>query len=406
MTTAAFKSLLPSEPEPWRPNSRPKLEGCIGALLLNLDQGVLWDILTVWLTLHCLCLLDSAMCVKAIRVEFLELIQTRVLLFNRDPSDDEVIQRALGREELQWVMRRGIRLASFTLPTSKSLRGEQHERYIRELLVDIIDAGLVDKLESFSFGACFYIKRDDVDRLLSCCYKSIKFMYVDQYLVADHYWKSLPKLEIVRIHNFLEKKANDIVESSPRLKKIFVELDFPSNMTDRFLDAVAKHSKQLEQLEMQGCTQISPLAFHGLFNACVSLSIVNFCGTFITDESVYWLCVKCPKLIQVYLGKCNRLTVKAVEYISKWRPTITHICLSDNSSIERACVVTLVSACRDLEYIDISRCSGVTSDSIIEMVKVTSCKLHDLYVKGIRNLSIDRVAPVLKTKLPGCIMHT
>ena len=405
LKTTTVSMSLSSEPEPWRPNSRPKLVPGIGALLLNLAQGVLWDILTEWLTLNCLCLLDSAMCAKAIRVEFLELIQTNVLRFNRDPST-VIINPALGHQELQWIHRRGVHLASIKLPTSsKSLHMQQQQQRIRELLAAIIEAGLVDKLESFDFRACFYIRGGDVNRLLSRCFKSIKFMYPDPWQVADHYWKLLRSLENIRIRNFLESKANIIVESSPRLKKIFVELDFPSSMTDSFLNTVAKHSRQLEQLAMQGCTQISPQAFYGLFNACVNLSIVDFCGTHITDDSVYWMSVKCPQLIQVYLGECSRLTVKAVEYISKFRPKITHIRLADNSWIEREGLVALVSACRDLEYINISRCPGVTSDSIIEMVQVTSCKLRDLYVRGIRNLSIDRVTPVLETKLPGCIMH-
>jgi hypothetical protein len=76
-------SLLPSEPEAWRPNTHPKFQP--GALL-DIDQGPLYDIFTEWLLIEDVCGLDSALCQKRRRAEFLALLATKVLLFNREET--------------------------------------------------------------------------------------------------------------------------------------------------------------------------------------------------------------------------------------------------------------------------------------------------------------------------------
>jgi hypothetical protein len=112
-------SLLPSEPEAWRPNTRPRLP--LGALL-DIDQGPLYDILTEWLLLEDECHLDSALCQKwrRRRAEFLALISTEVLLFNRQKivveSNESFTHSPLSAAALRWILKRGIHLALLNLP--------------------------------------------------------------------------------------------------------------------------------------------------------------------------------------------------------------------------------------------------------------------------------------------------
>ena len=83
-------SLLPSEPLPWRPNTRPKLPP--GALL-DIPDDLLWDLLTEWLFLEDICHLDSALCQRRRRAEFLALLATEVLLFLREEMQIVKISR-------------------------------------------------------------------------------------------------------------------------------------------------------------------------------------------------------------------------------------------------------------------------------------------------------------------------
>ena len=122
-STSSSTFVLSSEPLPWRPNNRPKLPP--GALL-DIDQGPLYDILTEWLRMEDVCHLDSALCQKWRRAEFLALVSTNVLLYNREEireltypqgeDDDSFTHRALGAAALKWVLKRGIHLASLYLP--------------------------------------------------------------------------------------------------------------------------------------------------------------------------------------------------------------------------------------------------------------------------------------------------
>ena len=79
-TSSPSSILLSSEPLPWRPNTRPKLAP--GALL-GIPDDLLWDLFTEWLPIEAVCGLDSALCQKRRRGEFLALVSKKILLFNQ-----------------------------------------------------------------------------------------------------------------------------------------------------------------------------------------------------------------------------------------------------------------------------------------------------------------------------------
>jgi hypothetical protein len=74
-------SLPRSEPEPWRTSTSPKLPP---GHLLDIPDDLLFDIFTIYMRLEDVCGLDSALCNKRRRAEFLELVSRKVLLFNRE----------------------------------------------------------------------------------------------------------------------------------------------------------------------------------------------------------------------------------------------------------------------------------------------------------------------------------
>jgi hypothetical protein len=164
----------PSEPEPWRTSTSPRLPP---GNLLDIPDDLLFDIFTIYLRLEDVCGLDSALCNKRRRAEFLELVSRRVLLFNREeinalgPDMTTEVHRRLGAAALRWILKRGIHLASFRLAYS-SITARQE--CIRESVTSLALNGSFDKLESIDLYNCSYIKDKDVASIISKCYGSVK----------------------------------------------------------------------------------------------------------------------------------------------------------------------------------------------------------------------------------------
>jgi hypothetical protein len=182
-STPPFTSFLPSEPEAWRPNTRPWLPP---DALLDIDQGPFYDIITEWLPIEAVCALDSALCQKWRRAEFLELLKTKVLLFNREeisiftePLGDSLTHRALGLAALNWVLKRGINLASLQLPPT-GLISPPEQQSIRDAVASLTPDGRLDKLETISLNECSYINDADLAAILSKCYRSAKSIDIQE----------------------------------------------------------------------------------------------------------------------------------------------------------------------------------------------------------------------------------
>ena len=102
---------LPSEPLPWRPNTRPELHPM--KIVTDIDQGPLWYIFTEWLRIEDVCHLDSALCQKSLRPGFLQLVATKVLRFGRAMP---CITRITTIAEMNWIRIRDIHVASLRVP--------------------------------------------------------------------------------------------------------------------------------------------------------------------------------------------------------------------------------------------------------------------------------------------------
>jgi hypothetical protein len=134
--------------------------------LLDIDQGPLYDILTESLKLEDGCLLDSALCNKKRRPEFLVLISTKALLFNRELIDvlesfhaESIKYRALGAAALKWILKKGIHLAALRLPASIYIMYSAELQSIRDAVASLALNGRFDKLETISLSGFLHQRR-------------------------------------------------------------------------------------------------------------------------------------------------------------------------------------------------------------------------------------------------------
>jgi hypothetical protein len=272
-------SLHSSEPEAWRPNTRPRLQP--GALL-DIDQGPFYDILTEWLLIEDVCGLDSALCQKWRRPEFLQLLATKVLLFNREqihmltvPNRDSHTHRALGVAALKWILKRGIHLASLRL---RNVYDTAERQSIRDAVASLALNDRFDKLETISLFNCSYIKDTDLAAILSKCYSSAKS--IDIHLCgltesAAALIKRCTKLEAFAANgNESDADMAEIFQSCQKLRKVNL-FACHNSLTDEVVHSVAAQFPLLEHLNLLGCSAVSDVAVRRVAESCPLLQYVN-----------------------------------------------------------------------------------------------------------------------------------
>jgi hypothetical protein len=357
---------------------------------MDIADDLLWDIFTEWLPFESVCHLDSALCEKRRRAEFLALVATKVLLFNReeirvltDPYEmDPFTHRALGAAALNWVLKRGIHLASLRIPLSIHNAAEQES--IRDAVASLALNGRLDKLETISLFKCSYIEDADLAGILSKCYSSVKSIELHKCYLADSaaaHIKRCTKLEA------FAPKGN---ESAPEMAEIFqscrklriVDLSgFRHRLTDKVVLSVAAHCPCLENLCLECCSAVSDAAVRKVAESCPLLQFVDLMQTNITDATVEALCNRCPLLKRMFLGWCDNLIDAALMTVAERLPGLTHIDLSGIAAITSSAVETLVSKCRELEHIGLTDCRNVSDATLTKIAKHCS-KLKVLHVRA------------------------
>jgi hypothetical protein len=371
-------SLLPSEPLPWRPSTRPKLPP--GALL-DIDQGPLYDIFTEYLELEDICHLDSALCLRWRREEFLALVSTKVLLFNREiiqiVNISTMTHDSLRAPEMNWILKRGIHLASLSLD-------DEGDASTRDAVAALAFNGRLDKLETVNISYCAYIKDADLATILRGCYRSVNSISIRGCGLTDSsamYVKHCSELEaFVPQGNESAADLAEIFQACRKLRRVHLD-QFGNRLTDDVVQSVVAHCPFLEHFDIGFCTAVSDAAITKVAESCPLLRVVRLSGTNITNATMVSLCTHCPLLTEVYIDSCRLLTDAAVLAVSERLPGLTHIGLDDIAAITSIAVETLASKCRELTHIDLGNSLNV-SDVTLRKIAQQCSNLKKLQVRG------------------------
>jgi hypothetical protein len=253
-SSSSSTSLLPSEPEPWRPSTSPPLP--LGALL-DIADDLWFDILTEYMHNRDVCAMDAALCQRQRRPAFLALLSTKVLLFNREETkilDQVQKHKTMGAASLRWIDKRGIHLASLFLPVPGSVSDDE-ERSIHTSIVSLAYNGCLDKIETFRLGSGADAELCTV--LSKCSVKSIDIEGCELTHSAATHIKHCAELEAFSPQgNESAAEMADIVQSCKKLRKL--EFDgFGSEHTDEVLQSVATHCPLLAHLNLYDCGTVS-----------------------------------------------------------------------------------------------------------------------------------------------------
>ena len=356
-TTSLPLILSSTEPLPWRLNTRPKLPP--GALL-DIDQGPLYDLLTEWLMLEDICHLDSALCQRWRRAEFLALVSTKILLFNReeirvltDPYREEELftHSALGAAALNWVLKRGIHLASLH-PAHTHTNNRVEQQSILDAITSLALNGHLDKLEMISLYFYSYIEYADLEVVISKCYGSVRSIDIRECRLltesAAAHFKRCTKLEaFASSGNETTAEMAEIFQACRKLRKVDLG-GFGDRLTDEMLMSVADNCHLLEHVGIECCSVVSDVVIRRVAESCPLLQYVDLSYTNITDATVVALCNRCLLLKRSFLGGCHNLTDASVFTVADRLPGLTHIDVQFITTITSSVIENLASKCHSL----------------------------------------------------------
>ncbi|KAG0367699.1 hypothetical protein BGX24_003131 [Mortierella sp. AD032] len=189
-----------------------------------------------------------------------------------------------------------------------------------------------------------------------------------------------------------------------------LNLSYCKNLTDRsFIHLCSAGSRQLEYLNLQRCTTISPEAF-------ISLSLETFDPEPAADmtngnpppppqpvpirgkEACF------PKLKELYLSDCTFLTDEAIVSLAPNMPRLENISLSFCCALTDIALEALSDSCVFLKKLDLSFCGSAVSDaSLYQLAQFDSLNpgrhmLEDLEIRGCVRVTEHGVREILS----GC----
>lgn len=389
-------SLLPSEPEPWRPSvDRPPLSP--GALLFDLAGGISgtpnqwWVILSQYLDLQSLCRLDSALCIKSERDNYLRLLSSKLLIFNRNDGYKTELYcgngfcsaTAMDIGALNWVSKRGIHLASLGLARTNNVGSSYYSQCV--ILNLTIGGDYLEQLESFYGG--HDSKMMTFSMLTSIVTRSSKTLkcinLTDSSILTSSaaFIKQCKLLQVVSLigHESTEETI-DIFKNCPDLRRVEFTLLLNNNksLADEVLHGMATHCHNLEAFYLCRVNGVTAVGLNAVFGSCKKLTTVIIGGLTTTDEIVETMSESCPQLEIVAFRGCARLTNRSVLALAKLRH-LTHVVLTYNTKIESSALANLFRNCKELKYIGLTAMNLVT-DQLLTVIATNSSKLIELHV--------------------------
>ena len=364
--------------------------------LMGLPDELLADIFTIWLLLPDVCRLDSAVCAKRWRSDFLTLILTNRIRFLREEIDvldskslSTKTHGALSFPAAKWVLLRKIHLVSLCLPCDENIT-DTDQAEIGELIISLLNNGLLDKLETVALTNCTYLERTDLAKILSKNFSTIRSLDITGWgspgpNFSSKYIKGCTGLKaFCPKGNEVPEYMVDIIKSFRKLQKLsFYAVG--ETITNDVVQSVADNCHSLEHLDLTYCTDISDAPIRSVAKSCPLLQFINLRGIILlTDDAVVELCRTCTYLQDIDLGDCGLLTDQSVLAVAEL-PGLRSICLKRISTTSAA-VQTLARRCRGLRYIDIAYCANICDITLREIAEQCS-KLEELYVEGCPNVT-------------------
>jgi hypothetical protein len=185
-----------------------------------------------------------------------------------------------------------------------------------------------------------------------------------------------------------EERFGDILRKIPRL----VSLDI--SRSSGFSDELKEIPSGLQELDLSQCLWVNNENLKKIIRICPHLqrlalnsnSQINYGGWGelkklsrlesldlakcyqLTDDEFFIIVQACPQLLSLNISECIRLTDKSFERIARGMTRLTTLNLS-RCSVTDIPLIAIAALCRNLAWLDLTRCVNLTDKGILEAVK-------------------------------------
>eukprot|EP01117_Protostelium_nocturnum_P020047 TRINITY_DN8855_c0_g1_i2.p1 TRINITY_DN8855_c0_g1~~TRINITY_DN8855_c0_g1_i2.p1 ORF type:complete len:848 (+),score=159.19 TRINITY_DN8855_c0_g1_i2:317-2860(+) len=186
--------------------------------------------------------------------------------------------------------------------------------------------------------------------------------------IISRYYNSLESLSFQWGSKF---SLTSLPSLTKRGKCCLKKVDFREckSITDEFICALASFCPKLEELWLDSCSKLSDQSVNKISQFC-SIKVLRLTGIFrITDASIMHLAIHNPSLQILFLGKCYRITDASIIKVAKHCKNIRHLQLNGCKSITDASIMHLSQHSFSLNKLVLDACPQITAESIEGLIQ-------------------------------------
>lgn len=165
-------------------------------------------------------------------------------------------------------------------------------------------------------------------------------------------------------------------------------LDFPADkLGSSGVNAIAK-LKNLRELKIAGCEEVTPKDLSHLFQELKNLMVVDLtdCKDAVTNGTIKTLANNNPNLEHLVLDECDKLQGNGLNALGDNCKKLKYLTLEGCYEVGDSSIQRIAKNCPDLKHLSLSLCSGVR-DAGIKALAQNCPKLQHLNVFGCQFLS-------------------
>lgn len=321
-----------------------------------IDEGgihIIVNVMSEWINMVDLSNLDSAMCNRELRPEFLNILSSQVTLFNGIDVKKKG-KYYMGIRYFVWLRLRDISV--------KKLHNYN-------LSSNIMNRKNMSKLETFDLSN----------------YKECTDSIIFQITTVCPY---LTSLNISECTDLTDASLHSIAAKCENLT--YLNTNGCTNFTDKGIEAICSNCRNITSFDFSKCYQVTDISLLKIAETYPKLTLLNASSCFrITDKSLSAITEKCRYINTLQLSWCLKLRDESFLSITKaYGNQLKFLLLSWSNHLTDAAADSIAKNCNNLISLDLSYCKELTSDSIVYSILQGCPKLIVFNLHGCRSITI------------------
>jgi hypothetical protein len=199
-----------------------------------------------------------------------------------------------------------------------------------------------------------------------------------------------PNLQTLRASEMTSDAVTAIVSVSPALTELYI---FSVHNADSVLAAATMARVPLRLFGMEDCS-CSSNAVIAMFSALTTITGIRVCNlsqTSFTDDCMIALLTHCKKLEGICVSKCCGLTDAGVDAIADHCAGLKHLEIDPNGGVSPGRIMLVLSKCKQLIDVAVygADCQGDIVYSSAELAGVILAACPSLHTLGLSNVLVD-----------------